>query len=137
MNISISFTDRSAAAVGAEAIGISEPKNHFAEDHEQQEANFKKEQRSHNRALITNIVVFGVYLFALLMISFAFGSIRAPVTNGEIIFIMVILSLVRTLFSVLVPIYNFEPVYNVTKEHLNQLKFFIHDTYEGIALYFA
>ena len=100
-------------------------------------ANYTKEQRSLNRALITIIFVSGFYICALILLSALFHGIRKqPITNGEIMFIMASASSLRTLFSIVLPIYNFEPIWQVVEEYANHAKFIIHDVFETIYLYF-
>ena len=89
-----------------------------------------------NRALITIIFVSGFYLCALILVSTLFHGIRTPSANEEIMFIMASASSLRTLFSIGIPIYNFEPIWQVVEEYANHAKFIIHDCFETIYLYF-
>ena len=96
---------------------------------------YKKERRSINRALVTIFLISTCYIITACIISFLFGGI-SPISSGEIIFLMVVLSVSRALFSILIPIYNFDPIWQLVKEYYGQTKFVINDLLEGIYLYF-
>ena len=99
---------------------------------------YQKELRSLNRALITIGIFVICYLFTACVFSFLFGFLSSPhITSGEIIFIMVMLSVFRTLFSILIPIYNFDNILHVVKEYYGHAKFWINDTLESIYLFFS
>ena len=96
---------------------------------------YKKERRSINRALVTIFLITTCYVITACLSSFLFGG-TSPISSGEIIFIMVVLSMSRALFSILIPIYNFDPIWQLVKEYYGQTKFVINDLLEGIYLYF-
>ena len=78
------------------------------------------------------------YLFTACVFSFLFGFLPSQnITSGEIIFIMVMLSVFRTLFSILIPTYNFDNILHVVKEYYGHAKFWINDTLESIYLFFS
>ena len=104
---------------------------HLQDDH------YTKEHRSLNRALITILIIIICYIFTAGVLSVLFGILSSPISSGEIIFIMVMLSVFRTLFSIVIPIYNFEPIFHVVKEYLGHAKFWVNDTLESIYLYFS
>ena len=96
-----------------------------------------KECRSLNRALVTIIVISCCYILTACVLSILFGLLSLPISSGEIIFIMVTLSVFRTLFSILIPIYNFDPILHAVKEYQDHARFFVHDTMESIYLCFS
>ena len=102
---------------------------HIQDDH------YSKEHRSLNRALVTILVIIISYIFTACVLSFLYGLLSFPsITSGEIIFIMVMLSIFRTLFSIVIPIYNFEPIFHVVKEYVGHVQFWANDTLESIYL---
>ena len=131
----ICFTDKSVASVAESQISPIRPRGSQIPPVE--DDNYDKERRSLNRALITILVIIICYIFTASVLSVLFGILSSPISSGEIIFIMVMLSVFRTLFSIVIPIYNFEPIFHVVKEYKDHAKFWAHDTYEGICLYFS
>ena len=136
INDLFSFIDKSvASAAAAEIEQIQSRQNRLQP---MQDDPYQKELRSLNRALITIGLFVTCYLLTACIFSFLFGFLSSPtITSGEIIFIMVMLSVFRTLFSILIPIFNFDNILHVVKEYYGHAKFWINDTLESIYLFFS